>query len=386
MVLPKHLRLMSDDDLCNWAKSLIERHAPESSSLDYKAKISIKSQTNRIELGKDVSSFANEAGGILLYGVPEMEDNGVPVPKDMSECGIGIPRNLPIDIENILYDIVMPPLSELNIRVLNLRESSAKSLLMIYHPESWNKPHMVEGYKHARYYRRGNFRAVVMNEREVGAAYLSRKAALDYVDNFIKTADFRAIPEEGRFFRAIVCPHFPLIRREEMLEERFKDWLDANPPDERRGDWVPFLDGWCFRGYPAGKFHGKQYELRLFHNGAVCFNMDLDYAIDKQEHLNLKGMEKVFKDMILPYADKAFEFLRISGPLSIHVNLYNVKTLNAMIPSEDWFFDRELGVTPIETYRINFLEEMSVSELRFHADNILERLVVRLASAFGIWR
>lgn len=386
MFLPKHPRLMSDHEICDWAKSLIKRRAPESSSLDYKTKISIENQTERIELGKDVSSFANEVGGILLYGVPEMEEQGVPVPKDLSECGIEIPPDLSINIENILLDVVAPPLPELHIRVLNLKELGQKSLLMIYHPESWNKPHMVEGYKHSRYYRRGNFRAVIMNERQIEAAYLSRKASIDYADIFFKIGDFRAIPEHGRFFRAVICPLFYLIRKEEMLEEQFKKWLNVNPPGGRRGDWVPFLDGWCFLGYPSGNFHGKQYELRLFHNGAFCFNMDLDYAINSQDILDLEGMKTVFKDMILQYANKAFEFLRISGPLSMQVDLYNVKTLNAGFPPRDYMFDPNMGITPIETDTITFNEQMSVSELRFNTDKALERVIDRLASAFGIWR
>ena len=386
MSLPKHPRLMTDDELCDWVKSLIERQAPESSFLDYKAQIAIDSRTNRIEVGKDVSSFANEGGGILLYGVPEIEENGVPVPKDLPACGIEIPSSLPIDIENILLDIVVPTLPELFIQVLNLKEINPKSLLMIYHPESWNKPHMIEGYNHNRYYRRGNFRTVLMNERQVEAAYLTRKASFDSADRFFKTGNFRAMPDKGRFFRAILCPRFTLIRKEEMLEGQFIKWLDTNPPDGRRGDWIPFLDGWCFRGYPAGKFYGKEYELRLFHNGAICFDMDLDYAIGTQQNLDLRGMEGVFKKMIFPYANKAFEFLRISGPLSVQINLYHVKTLNATFSAEGWYSDPDVGQTPIETDSVSFVEEMSVSEVSLHSDNVLKRLIDRLASTFGIWR
>jgi hypothetical protein len=382
----EHPRLMSDDELCNWVKSLLKRQAPESRFLDYKAKISTESQRDKIELCKDVSSFANEGGGVLLYGVPEEKESGTPIPKNLSECGIEIPTGLTEQIENILLDIIVPPLPELEIRILKLEELSPKSLLMIYHPESWNKPHMVEKCGHARYYHRECFSAKPMNERQVEAAYLSRKASLDYAENFFKTGDFRAIPKVGRFFRAVICPRFTLIRKEKMREEQFRSWLDNNPPGGRRGDWVPFLDGWCFRGYPQGKFHGKQYELRLFHNGAVCFNMDLDSAIYEKE-LNLDYMENtVFRNMILLNASKAFEFLRISGPLSIQVNLYNVKGINAFFHSGEWFSNRRTGPTPIETDSISFIEEMSVNELRFHLDNVLKRLIDRLASAFGIWR
>ena len=153
MLFQKDPRLMSDDELCDWAKSLIDRRAPESSCLDYKETISIQSDKNRIEIARDVSSFANENGGVLLYGVPEIEENGVPVPKPLSDCGMTVPSELPISIENILQDVLEPPLSELEIRVLNLPALRTRQLLMIYHPESWNKPHMVQGYQHGRYYR-----------------------------------------------------------------------------------------------------------------------------------------------------------------------------------------------------------------------------------------
>lgn len=388
MILPKHPKLMNDAELCDWIKALIERKAPESTFLDYKAEISIKKKTSRVEIGKDISSFANERGGILLYGVPEAEENGVPIPNDLPKCGITIQANMPEGIESILTDIIVPPLPELEIRVLNLEELHPKSLLMIYHPESWNKPHMIEGYKHARYYRRGNFRAIIMKEREIESAYFSRRLSLDHAQEFFKTGDFRPIPDEGSFLRAIICPRFPLIRKKEMLEEQFREWLNANPPNERRGDWVPFLNGWTFRGYPAGAFHGKQYELRLFHNGGFCFNMDLSHPISTENLLNLKGIEKVFNDMILPYSDKAFEILGISGPLTLQVNLYNVNGLNAKIPppEELWMYSPDVGTTPIETDSLSYIEEMSTSELKVNFDNVCKRIIDRLATAFGLWR
>ena len=89
MFLPKPPKSMSDDELCDWASSLINRRAPESSSLDYKAYISpLEKQSDKIELAKDISSFANGMGGVLLYGVPKEKQNNVPIPKPLSECGI----------------------------------------------------------------------------------------------------------------------------------------------------------------------------------------------------------------------------------------------------------------------------------------------------------
>ena len=89
---------------------------------------------------------------------------------------------------------------------------------------------MVEGYNHFRYYRRGNFRAVPMEEREIEAAYLFRKVSLAHAKKFFEEGDFREIPPDGRFLQAILCPRFSLIRKEEMREKNFKDWVKSNPP------------------------------------------------------------------------------------------------------------------------------------------------------------
>ena len=90
--------------------------------------------------------------------------------------------------------------------------------------------------------------------------------------------------------------------------------------------------------------------------------------------------------MAFLYANKVFEFFRISGPLSIQVSLHNVKTLNAEIPYDVWFADTDLGPTPIEKDKISFIEETSVDELKFNIDNVTKRLIRRLASVFGIWQ
>lgn len=386
MLFSRHPKLMNDNDLCTWLNSLITRKTPESDYLDYKESILINTQKEKIELCKDITSFANESGGALLYGIPEEDQNGVPVPKDISECGIELPNDFIINIENVLLDVVAPPLPELFIKVINLDGSSSKSVVLIYHPGSWNKPHMVEGYKQGRYYRRGNFRSILMNEKQIEEAYLKRKASSEFAKVFFETGNFREIPTQGTFLRAIVCPHFSLFRREEMAERKFKKWLDSNPPDGRRGEWIPFIDGWCFRGYPEGNFYGKQYEMRFFHNGAICLDIDLSSEIN-QDLLTLTWIEEyIFSKLFLPYLDKVLELHRIEGPISFKFYLFNAKGLKAKFKSGNWYSDPKIGATPIETMALSFVEESSVNELRLFQPNLQKRLVDRFSSAFGLWR
>ena len=62
------LDLKTREDL----QRLIDEKLPESLTLDYKASPALnKNSGGRAELVKDVTAFANSAGGQIIYGIPE---------------------------------------------------------------------------------------------------------------------------------------------------------------------------------------------------------------------------------------------------------------------------------------------------------------------------
>jgi hypothetical protein len=71
MNFPKHPNVMTGEELSNWAKNLIKLKAPKSNTMDYRETISVSNENSRVEIARDVSSFANEHCGVLLYGVPQ---------------------------------------------------------------------------------------------------------------------------------------------------------------------------------------------------------------------------------------------------------------------------------------------------------------------------
>ncbi len=383
MRLPRDPHLMTAAEIATWAHDLISRRAPESDTLDYKSIIKVETRSDRAELAKDITSFANEHGGVLLFGVPEDEESGVPVPRPLIDCGLVIPPDLPERVENILVDTVYPPLPELFLTTIQLLEIAPRGLFLAYHPASWNRPHRVE-YNDARYYRRANYRVVMMTEREVEAAYASRRSFAVAAREFIASGDFGEIPAGVSVLRVVIVPRFSLVQREVMGERRFRNWLDQNPPAGRQGYWVPFLDGVRFLQYAEGPIRGQQFELRLFHSGAISFTSDIQPAIN-QGLINLDRVAKILASHVLHYTDAAFERLRVAGPISIHVSLHYVEGLQAEYPSEEWFPTADAAKTSLRHESISFCEESSVTELGHDMAAVLKRLMVRIASAFGLW-
>ena len=106
-------------------KRMLDEQQPEDLHLDYKDKRSllppgrggggIDRQKRANDVSKDVSSFLNSDGGVLIYGVPETDDpnatGGAPIPVD--SCGpgkIGFERG-EIDketIENLITSNIQP--------------------------------------------------------------------------------------------------------------------------------------------------------------------------------------------------------------------------------------------------------------------------------------
>lgn len=104
MPFPKSPHLLSPEELTTSIRGLINEEWPESDILDYKAALNYSQRKDRIELAKDVSSFANEVGGTVIYGVPEKANQTVPLPAAIDQCGLEVRPKMLETVENILLD------------------------------------------------------------------------------------------------------------------------------------------------------------------------------------------------------------------------------------------------------------------------------------------
>ena len=177
-MLPKHPDQYQDDELRQWVERLVHDQVEEGPQLDYKAEIHLTEPAQRREAAKDISSFANEIGGTLLYGIPEARGSSeAPIPSE--PYGIDPIPNLEQHLEDVHVGFIRPLLPESRIRKVELTNYPNKVVYVVWTPESWLGPHMVEPNGDRRYYRRGQFRAVIMAEHEVRSRYERLLASLD---------------------------------------------------------------------------------------------------------------------------------------------------------------------------------------------------------------
>jgi hypothetical protein len=323
MILPRHPDLMSDPELGEWVHRLVTQKEPESIFLDYKETIATNSRSDKREIAKDVSSFANERGGVVLYGIPEERENDEPVPVDVNDIGMEPVSGLPHVIEDILVGALTPRLPELRVREVPLVNSPNEVVYLVWHPESWEAPHMIHAYGEHRYYKRGNFRAVLMEEGEVERLYLRRQTRRALAAQFFAEADFGewVLPQGESLMRIVVCPAIPFESRIDFSDETMREWLKSNTPDGRYG-WEPFIEGVRHVDSPIPPRRTGLVESRLFCNGAasVC----TDY-FETGEEKTVSGLRFLCRlDGFLRLVGSLYGQINMSGDILVDIKLFNM--------------------------------------------------------------
>lgn len=155
--LVKHPSHWDESDLL----ALIQNQVQESLELDYKACASLSnSEGRKNEISKDVSSFANSAGGTIVYGM--IENGHIPVQID---CGFDPSAVTKEWIEQVINSRIQRRIDGIVINPVSLTTTNPGHVAYaISIPQSDRAPHMASDNK---FYKRFNFQSVPMEEYEV---------------------------------------------------------------------------------------------------------------------------------------------------------------------------------------------------------------------------
>jgi hypothetical protein len=144
----------------NDVQQLIRSGVTENLTLDYKSSGALaKTDRKKDEISKDVSAFANSAGGTILYGVTERDhfpyelDEGFD-PNDISKEWL----------EQVINSRIQRRIDGIRINQVPLSSHPGRVLYVVHIPQSDRGPHMASDHV---FYKRFNFVSVPMEEYEV---------------------------------------------------------------------------------------------------------------------------------------------------------------------------------------------------------------------------
>jgi hypothetical protein len=181
MLLGKPLAEVKEDDL----QSLVDNGRAEDRQLDYKLTLPGKARDDGKEFLADVVSFANSAGGVILFGIDEeRDDTGKPTGMPKEVCGLsGI--NLDSEtlrLENLIRDGVDPRITGYHTKPVPLANGNVVLALEV--PRSWNIPHAVDYKRHWRFYYRDSAGKHPMDVSEVRNLFNLSEGLAERIRNF----------------------------------------------------------------------------------------------------------------------------------------------------------------------------------------------------------
>lgn len=146
-----------ENDLLN----LVTASVQESLELEYKRSESLeKTDARRDEISKDVSSFANSAGGVIVYGMKE--NRHIPTGLDQGCDPYVISKEW---LEQVINAKIQRRIDGIRVAQIALRTTApGRVAYVVSIPQSARAPHQAADKK---FYKRFNFASVAMEEYEI---------------------------------------------------------------------------------------------------------------------------------------------------------------------------------------------------------------------------
>lgn len=184
-----------EDDLLE----MIALGIQESIELDYKQCDALqKTDGKKNEISKDVSAFANSAGGTLVYGM--IEDGHVPIKLD---CGFD-PEEISKEwLEQVINSRIQRRIDGIRINQVQLvKHAPGRVVYVVSIPQSTRAPHQAAD---KRFYKRFNYASVPMEEYEIRDV-THRTSAPDLFVQFQFSGDSDSVElteGKGGYFRSV---------------------------------------------------------------------------------------------------------------------------------------------------------------------------------------
>ena len=266
MTLEKALESVTEADL----QTLLTDEVAEGKAIEYKQSLPDETYDSKKEFLADVSSFANAAGGHLIFGI--REEKGVPV----EVCGLpGIdPDPEVLRLQNLMRDSIEPRIPGGAMRTIPL--STSDVVIVVRVPRSWAQPHAVNYRKHWRFYSRNSAGKYPLDVSEVRAAFALSESLADRARTFraerlckiVAGQTPVALGEHGEIVLHLV-PFGAFDPASKVdISSLGEDTWTLKPINAHVGGKRYNLDGFVTYDYRRPTPAGRSY-VQLFHSGII---------------------------------------------------------------------------------------------------------------------
>ena len=182
----------------------------ESINIEFKSAQALSKENSvKKEISKDVSSFANSAGGLIFYGINE--ENHIATSISFIDGNTFTKEWL----ENIIISNIQPKIIDLKIFPIRFNNEINKTVYVIKIPNSNASPHINTDKK---YYRRFNFQSVPMEEYEIRNLYLRQRESKVYPEVLLVKPDLKNTTDDKYSFNVEV----QIMNDGQFVSEKYK--------------------------------------------------------------------------------------------------------------------------------------------------------------------
>jgi hypothetical protein len=334
-------------------EELIDNQVSEQRTLDYKRALPGTTDAEKREFLRDVSSFANTAGGHLVYGMTE--SNGIP--RDLPGIQLEKPDAEQCRLENLLRDGVRPRISRIDFRFMPITNGSYVVVVRI--PTSWAKPHMVT-YNDGKFYARNSNGKYPMDIDELRSAFLSGYAVKGRIERFrrqrIELVQRGALPVRpfGVPFCLLQVVPFNLGENSTMIDvssleglDQLKNVISGTCPRLKYS-----LDGLTIHNDSSDQGDAT-YCITVFRDGGAIELVHRVPLIDQRRPDLCRISEILFEQTIREKFSSILQVQRaigISPPLAVMLTLVGARTfdLNISCISNRWYHGHPIEIDPVE--------------------------------------
>jgi len=307
---------------------LVSNKIAESQTLEYKRELPVfKDDDSKKEFLADITSFANSAGGDIIYGI-DADKDGKP-----TEI-VGLKSDLHEDDEilrlnSIVADGVEPRIVP-HIQLRFVRGFKAGSVLIIRIMKSWTAPHMVGPKKKSRFYARHNTSKQQLDCSQIRSAFLLSDSVSERIRDFrydriakiLANETPAPLPANRAKFIVHILPFFSFANNELIdVLSLMKDATIFSPLFHAGISHRLNFDGYvsyCERAYS-----------QIFRNGQV---ESVGVQRENKDEIYLLGLQGLVIDKVTQYIT-ALKSLGIHGPMVIGITLLGVKGMFIKFPS-----------------------------------------------------